>query len=100
MRALGLPNLAFILYMAANLVWLAIQYEDHDEHWFVFNLQFACAGGLFYVCYFLFSFATNALTTVRSRRTSTLFIPSFLPFNDPIPQVTRLSNSYRLCLFC
>lgn len=51
--------------MALNLLWLAIQYEEHDEHWFVFNLELACATGLFYVSYFLLSFSTNGLAAVR-----------------------------------
>jgi hypothetical protein len=65
-RAIGLPNLIFILYMAINLGWLALQYEEHDEHWFIFNLELACAGGLIYITFFLLSFATNGLTEVRS----------------------------------
>lgn len=77
-RALGLPNFAFILSMAASLVWLAFQYEEHDEHWFVFNLQVACASGLLYISYFLFSFTTNALVTVRHHLSMDPFFRIFI----------------------
>ena len=64
MRVLGLPNIALILFMGLNLAWLALQYQDHDEHWFSFNLEIATAGGLIYIAYFLLSFSTNALVQV------------------------------------
>jgi len=58
--------LVFILFTGIILGWLALQYNDHDEHWFVFALDLGCGGGLLFITYFLLSFSTNALATVRS----------------------------------